>query len=187
MTGFRVSSGGAQQHFGIIPDMTCLGKVIGGGLPVGAFGGKREIMDMIAPEGPIYQAGTLSGNPVAMTAGIETLKILQKPRVYPALEKTMQQLEEGLKDAAKKANVRCRFYRAGTMFCTYFTDIDVIDYATAKTADVKRFARFFMKMLQQGIYLAPSQFEAGFLSCAHSKTDIEKTVQAAYTAFCTVR
>lgn len=187
MTGFRVALGGAQQQYGIVPDLTCLGKVIGGGLPVGAYGGKREIMANISPEGPVYQAGTLSGNPVAMTAGIETLKILRNPQTYRKLEKTMQELEDGLKDAARKAGVATRFYRAGTMFCTYFTDVDVVDYGTAKTADTARFGRFFLKMLEQGIYLAPSQFEAGFLSCAHTGADIAKTVRAAFTAFRAVR
>ncbi|MCL5976919.1 MAG: glutamate-1-semialdehyde 2,1-aminomutase [Nitrospirae bacterium] len=180
MTGFRVSFGGAQAYYGIKPDMTCLGKVIGGGLPVGAYGGKREIMSMVAPEGPVYQAGTLSGNPIAMTAGIETLKILSKKDTYEKLEKTMQRLEDGLKDAAKRAGVKTRFYRAGTMFCTYFTDKDVYDYKTAKTSDTERFAKFFMGMLNRGINLAPSQFEAGFISIAHTKADIEKTISAAY-------
>ena len=187
MTGFRVSRGGAQETFGIKPDLTCLGKVIGGGLPVGAYGGRADIMATIAPEGPVYQAGTLSGNPIAMTAGIETLRILQKKSTYPALEKTMQQLEEGLKDAAKKAGVATRFYRAGTMFCTCFTDAEVVDYATAKTSDTARFARFFMKLQEQGIYIAPSQFEAGFISTAHSAADIDATVKAAYKAFRSVR
>jgi glutamate-1-semialdehyde 2,1-aminomutase len=183
MTGFRVSYGGAQAYYRIKPDMTCLGKVIGGGLPVGAYGGKREIMSKIAPEGPVYQAGTLSGNPIAMTAGIETLKILSKKGTYQKLEKTMQGIEEGLKDAAKKAGIKTKFYRAGTMFCTYFTDKDVVDYKTAKTSDTERFARFFMSMLNYGIYLAPSQFEAGFISLAHTKADIDKTVKAAYRTF----
>lgn len=180
MTGFRVSFGGAQEYYKVIPDMTCLGKVIGGGLPVGAYGGKREIMSMVAPEGPVYQAGTLAGNPIAMTAGIETLKILSKKDTYEKLEKTMQRLEDGLKDAAKGAGVKTRFYRAGTMFCTYFTDKDVYDYKTAKTSDTERFAKFFMGMLNRGINLAPSQFEAGFISIAHTKADIEKTISAAY-------
>ncbi|MCL4535992.1 MAG: glutamate-1-semialdehyde 2,1-aminomutase [Nitrospirae bacterium] len=180
MTGFRVSFGGAQEYYKVIPDMTCLGKVIGGGLPVGAYGGKREIMSMVAPEGPVYQAGTLAGNPIAMTAGIETLKILSKKDTYEKLEKTMQRLEDGLKDAAKRAGVKTRFYRAGTMFCTYFTDKDVYDYKTAKTSDTERFAKFFMGMLNRGINLAPSQFEAGFISIAHTKADIEKTISAAY-------
>lgn len=182
MTGFRVSYGGAQAYYGITPDMTCLGKVIGGGMPVGAYGGKRDIMSMVAPEGPVYQAGTLSGNPIAMTAGIETLKILSKKDTYVKLEKTMQYLEDGLKGVAKKARVQTKFYRAGTMFCTYFTDRDVVDYATAKTSDTKRFARFFMGMLKRGVNIAPSQFEAGFISLAHTKDDIKRTINAAYGA-----
>jgi glutamate-1-semialdehyde 2,1-aminomutase len=180
MTGFRVSLGGAQAYYGIKPDLTCLGKVIGGGLPVGAYGGKKEIMASISPEGPVYQAGTLSGNPLAMTAGIETLKILLKSGAYEKLETKMEQLEAGLKDAAGKAGVAAKFYRAGSMFCTYFTDKEVIDYKTAKLADTERFSRFFCGMLDRGIYLAPSQFEAGFMSLAHSRTDIDKTVKAAY-------
>ncbi len=180
MTGFRVSYGGAQAHYSIKPDMTCLGKVIGGGLPVGAYGGKKEIMSMIAPEGPVYQAGTLSGNPLAMTAGIETLKILSKKDIYEKLEKTMQHLEEGLKDVAKKAGAKTKFYRAGTMFCTYFTDTEVVDYKTAKTSDTEKFSRFFRGLLNQGINLAPSQFEAGFISTAHTKADINKTINAVY-------
>jgi len=180
MTGFRVSYGGAQAYYGIKPDVTCLGKVIGGGLPVGAYGGKNEIMKLVAPEGPVYQAGTLSGNPLAMTAGITTLKILSKKDTYKKLEKTMQHLEEGLKDAAKKAGVKTKFYRAGTMFCTYFTDTEVVDYKTAKTSDTEKFSRFFRGMLNQGINLAPSQFEAGFISITHTKADINKTINAAY-------
>jgi len=182
MTGFRVSYGGAQAYYGIRPDMTCLGKVIGGGLPVGAYGGKKEIMSMVAPEGPVYQAGTLAGNPIAMTAGIETLKTLSRRGTYERLERTMQHLEDGLRDASKRAGVKTRFYRAGTMFCTYFTDREVVDYASAKSADTEKFARFFMGILKRGINLAPSQFEAGFISLAHSETDIEKTIGAAYEA-----
>lgn len=180
MTGFRVSYGGAQKKFGIRPDLTCLGKVIGGGLPVGAYGGKNEIMSMIAPEGPIYQAGTLSGNPVAMSAGIETLKIISSKDAYKKLENSMKQLEEGLRDAAVKAKVSTKFYRAGTMFCTYFTDKEVYDYETAKLADTAKFGRFFINMLNRGVYLAPSQFEAGFMSLAHTASDIDRTVSAAF-------
>ncbi len=180
MTGFRVAYGGAQAYYGITPDMTCLGKVIGGGLPVGAYGGKKEIMSMVSPEGPVYQAGTLAGNPLAMTAGIETLKILSKESTYKKLENTAALLEKGLKDAASRAGVKTRFYRAGTMFCNYFTDTNVIDYKTAKTSDTSKFSRFFSNMLTRGINLAPSQFEAGFISLAHTEKDIEKTVRAAY-------
>jgi glutamate-1-semialdehyde 2,1-aminomutase len=183
MTGFRVAYGGAQQYYGITPDMTCLGKVIGGGLPVGAYGGKKEIMSMVSPEGPVYQAGTLSGNPLAMTAGIETLKVLSKDGTYKKLENSASLLEAGLTDAAKTAGVRTRFYRAGTMFCTYFTGTQVFDYPTAKTADTAQFSRFFSGMLNRGMYIAPSQFEAGFISLAHSEKDIEKTVRAAYESF----
>jgi glutamate-1-semialdehyde 2,1-aminomutase len=180
MTGFRVSLGGAQAVYGIAPDLTCLGKVIGGGLPVGAYGGRKEIMGCISPDGPVYQAGTLSGNPIAMTAGIETLRILSKPGVYKKLETRMAQLEAGLRDASKKAGVATRFYRAGTMFCSYFTDKEVTNYETAKLSDTARFARYFSGMLDRGIYVAPSQFEAGFISTAHSATDISKTVKVAY-------
>jgi len=182
MTGFRVAFGGAQAHYGIKPDMTCLGKVIGGGLPVGAYGGKKEIMSMISPEGPVYQAGTLSGNPLAMTAGIETLKELSKKGVYEKIEASSAMLEAGLVDAARRAGVATRFYRAGSMFCTYFTEKEVFDYTTAKTSDTAKFARFFSGMIQRGINLAPSQFEAGFMSLAHSKRDIETTIKAAYEA-----
>jgi glutamate-1-semialdehyde 2,1-aminomutase len=183
MTGFRVSFGGAQSRYGIRPDMTCLGKVIGGGLPVGAYGGKKEIMAMVSPEGPVYQAGTLSGNPLAMTAGIETLKELAKKGVYKEIERKTAMLEEGLSDSAKRAGVRTRFCRAGSMFCTYFTDREVLDYATAKTADTVKFSRFFSGMLHRGVNIAPSQFEAGFMSLAHTEKDIEHTIRAAYEAF----
>ncbi|MCX7794499.1 MAG: glutamate-1-semialdehyde 2,1-aminomutase [Thermodesulfovibrionales bacterium] len=180
MTGFRVSYGGAQAYYGIKPDLTCLGKVIGGGLPVGAYGGRKDIMSMVAPEGPVYQAGTLSGNPLAMTAGIVTLKILSNKSVYRLLEKRASQLEEGLRDASIKSGIQTKFYRAGTMFCTYFTDREVYDYQTAKTSDTERFGRFFRGMLERGVYLAPSQFEAGFLSIAHSEKDIDRTIKAAF-------
>lgn len=182
MTGFRVSFGGAQKYYGINPDMTCLGKVIGGGLPVGAYGGKKEIMAMVSPEGPVYQAGTLSGNPLAMTAGITTLKELSRPGIYKRIEQNSAMLEAGLRDAAKRAGVATRFYRAGSMFCTYFTAADIFDYPTAKTADTKKFGRFFAEMLQQGVNIAPSQFEAGFMSLAHSERDISRTVTATYDA-----
>ena len=183
MTGFRVSFGGAQQFYRIKPDLTCLGKVIGGGLPVGAYGGKKEIMSLVSPEGGVYQAGTLSGNPIAMTAGIETLKILSRPETYKELESKMNHLEEGLKDAAFRAAVNVKFYRAGTIFCTYFTDKEVVDAKTAKNSDTEKFKRFFMGMLKGGVYIAPSQFEAGFISLAHTDSDIEKTVRLAYKTF----
>ncbi len=182
MTGFRVSFGGAQEFYGIDPDMTCLGKVIGGGLPVGAYGGKKAIMSMISPEGPVYQAGTLSGNPLAMTAGIETIKELSKKGVYRQIQNKSSLLEKGLVDAARRAGVKTRFYRAGSMFCTYFTETEVIDYTTAKTSDTKKFSKFFSEMLQRGVNLAPSQFEAGFMSLAHTDKDIESTIRAAYEA-----
>jgi glutamate-1-semialdehyde 2,1-aminomutase len=183
MTGFRVSFGGAQAYYGISPDMTCLGKVIGGGLPVGAYGGRKEIMTMVSPEGPVYQAGTLSGNPLAMTAGIETIKELSMRGVYDKLARKSSMLGEGLVDAARRAGVKMRFYRAGSMFCTYFSDTAIYDYTTAKTSDTAKFSRFFSGMLQKGIYLAPSQFEAGFMSLAHTDRDIENTVRAAYETF----
>ena len=180
MTGFRVAYGGAQEYFGIKPDMTCLGKVIGGGLPVGAYGGKAEIMDNIAPAGPVYQAGTLSGNPLAMAAGIATLKILSRKGTYDRLESRAEQLELALKDAARTAGVATRFSRAGTMFCTYFTDKEVVDFQSAAASDTKKFARFFAGMLKRGIYIAPSQFESGFISLAHTSGDVDRTAEAAY-------
>jgi glutamate-1-semialdehyde 2,1-aminomutase len=179
MTGFRVAYGGAQQLYKIKPDLTTLGKVIGGGLPVGAYGGKREIMEKISPLGPIYQAGTLSGNPLAMTAGIETLKILAKPGVYKTLEKMSADLEKGLRVAANEAGIATTINRVGSMFTTFFTDRKVTDFASAKTSDTARFGKFFRAMLANGVNLAPSQFEAAFLSLAHSKSDINRTVEAA--------
>jgi glutamate-1-semialdehyde 2,1-aminomutase len=203
MTGFRLSPGGAQERFGIKPDLSCFGKVIGGGLPVGAFGGRAEIMDCLAPLGPVYQAGTLSGNPLAMAAGIAALEKLSEGRVtrvpkpnskrksgdrltrpsegdaYSRLEELGAQLEAGLKDAAKSAGVPVTFNRCGSMFCGYFTGKPVWNLADAMTSDRERFKKFFHGMLGQGIYLAPSQFEAGFISTAHTTRDIEKTVNAA--------
>ncbi len=179
MTGFRVAYGGAQQLYKIRPDLTCLGKVIGGGLPVGAYGGKREIMEKIAPGGPIYQAGTLSGNPLAMVAGIETLKLLSKPGVYKTLEKSSAELEQGLREVAREAGVPATINRVGSMFTAFFTGQKVKDFASAKTSDTARFGNFFRAMLKNGVNLAPSQFEAAFLSLAHSKADIARTVEAA--------
>ena len=183
MTGFRVHPGGAQTLYNIKPDLTALGKVIGGGLPVGAYGGRREIMEMVAPVGPMYQAGTLSGNPLAMTAGIHTLKGIQNEAVWSQFETIGNQLMNGLATAAKAANIPIVHNRVGTMFGMFFTDQPVTDYNSAKTADTNRFARFFQAMLQQGVYLAPSQFEAGFLSTAHSDTEISATIAAAEQAF----
>jgi glutamate-1-semialdehyde 2,1-aminomutase len=183
ITGFRLAFGGAQERFGVIPDLTCLGKIIGGGLPVGAYGGRREIMERIAPLGPVYQAGTLSGNPLAMTAGIETLKLLSKPGVYRRLEERSNALASGWADAAKRAGVSVFGTRIASLMTLFFTNRAVTDYASAKISDTKAYAKFFTAMLEEGIYLAPSQFEAAFLSTAHTSADIEKTIKAAYNAF----
>ncbi|WP_447970045.1 glutamate-1-semialdehyde 2,1-aminomutase [Nitrospira sp. M1] len=179
MTGFRVHPGGAQALFKVKPDLTCLGKVIGGGLPIGAYGGRKDIMEMIAPAGPVYQAGTLSGNPVAVVAGIETLKLLSEPGVYEGLEKKSKKLEEGLGEAAKQAKVPYYQTRMGSMLGGFFAKGPVFDYASAKKSDTKRYAKFFHGMLKQGVYFAPSQFEAAFLSTAHSLGSIDKTICAA--------
>lgn len=179
MTGFRLARGGAQERFGIKPDLSCFGKIIGGGLPVGAFGGRAEIMDHLAPLGPVYQAGTLSGNPVAMAAGIAMLEELGRADVYKKLEELGAQLEAGMADAAKSAKVPVQFKRIGSMFCGYFTDKPVHNLADAMHSDRARFGKYFHGMLDAGIYLAPSQFEAGFISTAHTAEDIDKTVKAA--------
>jgi glutamate-1-semialdehyde 2,1-aminomutase len=185
MTGFRLARGGAQERFGITPDLTCFGKIIGGGLPVGAFGGRAEIMDLLAPVGPVYQAGTLSGNPLAMAAGIAAL-IALTPAVYRALDAASATLEAGLREAAKKANIPVRLNRCGSMFCAYFTDRPVHNLADAMESNRERFAKFFHGMLQEGIYLAPSQFEAGFISTAHGPLEIEKTLTAARKVLATL-
>jgi glutamate-1-semialdehyde 2,1-aminomutase len=182
MTGFRLARGGAQERFGITPDLSCFGKVIGGGLPVGAFGGRAEIMDCLAPVGPVYQAGTLSGNPVAMAAGMAALEELAASDAYAKLEQLGAQLETGMKDAAKSAGVPVQFNRCGSMFCGYFTSEPVHNLADAMKSDRERFKKYFHGMLAEGIYLAPSQFEAGFVSTAHTSEDIEKTVKAAAKA-----
>lgn len=179
MTGFRLALGGAQERFGITPDLSCFGKIIGGGLPVGAFGGRSEIMDYLAPLGPVYQAGTLSGNPLAMAAGLAAVKALIAGNVYQKLEESGAALEAGLKAAAATAGIPVRLNRIGSMFCCYFTGQPVYSLADAMTSDRARFARYFNGMLQEGIYLAPSQFEAGFISAAHSPEDIETTIRAA--------
>ena len=183
MTGFRVAFGGAQSLYNVKPDITTFGKIIGGGLPVGAYGGKREIMEKMAPIGPIYQAGTLSGNPLAMTAGLETLRILKNhPEIYQQLEEKAKKLEEGLRGQAEKLGIEASFNRVGSMMCMFFTDKKIIDYKTALSSDTGKFSIYFEEMLKQGIYLAPSQFEAAFVSAAHSNEDIEKTVVASYHA-----
>ena len=183
MTGFRVSYGGAQERYGVTPDLTTLGKAIGGGLPVGAYGGKKEIMSQVAPAGPIYQAGTLSGNPLAMAAGIETLKILKEEGVYDELEKKSRMLASGIFGAAMNAGIKASATRVGAMFSFFFTEIEVYDYDTAKTCDTDKFAKYFQSMLDGGVYLAPSQFEAGFMSLAHSDEDIANTIAAAAASF----
>ncbi len=179
MTGFRVAAGGAQERFHITPDLTCFGKIIGGGLPVGAFGGRKDIMDMLAPVGPVYQAGTLSGNPLAMAAGIAALNLLTEGDCYAKLEHLGSLLENGMKENARRAGIPIQFNRVGSMFCTYFTDKPVRNLTEAMQSDRKLFAQYFHKMLENGVYLAPSQFEAGFLSTAHTEEDIEKTLAAA--------
>jgi glutamate-1-semialdehyde 2,1-aminomutase len=181
MTGFRVEPGGAQERFGISPDLTCLGKIIGGGLPVGALGGRADIMDYLAPLGPVYQAGTLSGNPIAMAAGIAALQELAKGgmKAYAVLERNGAALEQGMCEAARSANIPVRFNRCGSMFCVYFTSEPVWNLADAMKSDRARFTKFFHGMLKEGIYLAPSQFEAGFISTAHTAADIDATVRAA--------
>ena len=179
MTGFRLAKGGAQERFDITPDLSCFGKVIGGGLPVGAFGGRAEIMDCLAPLGPVYQAGTLSGNPVAMAAGIAALEELAASSAYAKLEELGAALEAGLRQAAKAADVPVQFNRCGSMFCGYFTSEPVHSLADAMKSDRERFKQYFHGMLAEGVYLAPSQFEAGFISTAHSDADIRQTVDAA--------
>jgi glutamate-1-semialdehyde 2,1-aminomutase len=179
MTGFRVAYGGAQSLYQIFPDLTCLGKIIGGGLPVGAYGGRRDIMACIAPQGPVYQAGTLSGNPVAMAAGIATLTLLKEPGFYESLNQKADLLIEGLKEAVRAAGETAQLDHVGSMIGLFFTGQKVRNFDDAKTCDLKKFSAFYRGMRDQGIYLAPSQFEAGFVSAAHSQKDIEKTIQAA--------
>ena len=183
ITGFRVAFGGAQSRYGISPDLTTLGKIIGGGLPVGAYGGRREIMENIAPQGSVYQAGTLSGNPVAMAAGIATLKVLKEPGFYEALEEKGARLADGLKGAAQKAGVPVSMDRVGSAMGLFFTDIPVKNIDDAKTSNLDRFTAYWQKMLQRGIYLAPSQFEAMFVSAAHSDDTIDETIAAAEAVF----
>ena len=184
MTGFRVAAGGVQEYFGIKPDLTTLGKVIGGGMPVGAFGGKAEIMDYIAPVGPVYQAGTLSGNPVAMAAGLAALNELSKPGIYETLTESAKMLAEGIKKAAEEHNVDVYTNHIGGMFGIFFTkETSVSSFAQATACDTEKFKRFFHLMLDNGVYLAPSAFEAGFVSTAHDEIVIQKTIEAARRSF----
>jgi glutamate-1-semialdehyde 2,1-aminomutase len=183
MTGFRVAFGGAQSLYNITPDLTCLGKIIGGGLPVGAYGGKEEIMSQIAPQGNIYQAGTLSGNPIAMAAGIATLEQIKVPGIYEKLEEKAGRLANGLRKIAEKAGVPVFVNRVGSMLGMFFTDRKVRNFDDAKTSDLKKFTAYYQGMLERGIYLAPSQFEAFFLSTAHETKHIEKTLDAAQEVF----
>lgn len=183
MTGFRLARGGAQELYGIKPELTTFGKIIGGGLPVGAYGGRREIMEMIAPAGPVYQAGTLSGNPLAMTAGLETLRIIDEDKnFYKKLNENCEYLYQGLQDAARKAKTNITFNSCGSMFTMFFTDQPVTDFATAKTSNTALFARYFGSMLERGVYLPPSQFEACFVSAAHTKADLDKTIRACHAS-----
>lgn len=184
ITGFRVAWGGAQSKYNIRPDLTCLGKIIGGGLPVGAYGGRRDIMNLVAPAGPVYQAGTLSGNPLAMAAGSATLDTIAATRnAYTQLDARGARLEAGLKNAAEKAKVPVQINRVGSMLTLFFTERLVIDYASAKTSNTSRYAKFFHGLLERGVYIAPSQFEAMFISLAHTEQEIAKTVEQAAQAF----
>jgi glutamate-1-semialdehyde 2,1-aminomutase len=186
MTGFRVARGGAQEIYGIRPDLTVLGKVIGGGLPVGAFGGRAEIMDKLSPDGPVYQAGTLSGNPLAMAAGIAQLRELERINGWEILEKLGAQLEALARDAIAQAEIDITFHRIGSMFCLFFAPGPIVDLSGAQRSDLKMFARFFHGCLKRGIYFAPSQFETGFLSTAHTCEDIERTSGVMHEALATL-
>jgi glutamate-1-semialdehyde 2,1-aminomutase len=186
MTGFRLAYGGAQERFGVRGDLVCLGKIIGGGLPVGAFGGKRELMEMLSPVGGVYQAGTLSGNPLAMSAGIATLELLREEGFYQRIEEKGAYLEKGLREAAKESPLPTTLYRVGGMFCTYFHPGPVHSFADAQKSDTQAFGKFFRAMLEHGVNLAPSQFEAGFMSIAHSTEDLDRTAEAARKAFRTL-
>ncbi len=183
MTGFRVAFGGAQSLYGIEPDLTCLGKVIGGGLPCAAYGGRADLMGYIAPEGPVYQAGTLSGNPLAVAAGMKMLEILQRPGTYEKLEQTSARIADGIASSAREAGIALRGNRVGSMFTGFFTDSDVVDYASAKKSDTARFGKFFHAMLDSGVHLAPSQFEAAFVSTAHDDRAVDRTLESTRKAF----
>jgi len=186
ITGFRVAYGGAQELYGVPADLTTLGKVIGGGFPLAAYGGRREIMEQVAPVGPVYQAGTLSGNPVAVTAGLETLRVLQRPGQYARLAERANLLAAGLREAVHKAGISATLNVVGSMMTLFFTDREVTDYAAAKTSEVEKYARFFHALLERGVYFAPSQFEAAFLSLAHTERDLEDTLAAAEEALAEV-
>ncbi len=183
MTGFRVSYGGAQEYYGVTPDLTALGKIIGGGFPVGAYGGKKEIMEMVAPAGPVYQAGTLSGNPLAMAVGIKTLQVLSRLGAYEDLEQKAGMLSRGLQERAASYGLTVQLNRVSSMFSLFFSGDKVYDFSSAAASDLERFKIYFRTLLENGVYVAPSQFEAGFLSLAHSREDIEKTLEAASLAF----
>lgn len=187
MTAFRVDYHGAQNLYGVDPDITCLGKIIGGGLPVGAYGGKREIMEQIAPAGPIYQAGTLSGNPLAMSAGYRTLRLLEQIEIYDELERKAARLEEGFKQNAELTSVPLKINRVGSMLSTFFTEQEVVDYETAKSSDMQVFKKYYTSMLNLGILTAPTPYEVMFISAAHSDEDIEDTIKAHYQALSTVK
>jgi glutamate-1-semialdehyde 2,1-aminomutase len=186
ITGFRVAYGGAQELYGVKPDLTCLGKIIGGGLPVGAFGGRADVMDKLAPLGPVYQAGTLSGNPLAVTAGLAILKLLREANPYEQLERLGSKLEQGLSAAAAEASIPATVNRVGSMMTAFFTEGPVTDWPSAKKSDAGQYARYFRAMLDEGIYLAPSQFECAFVSLAHTNELIEKTIDAARSAMRTL-
>jgi len=184
MTGFRVALGGAQEYYDVMPDLTCLGKIIGGGMPVGAFGGRRDVMEALAPTGPVYQAGTLSGNPIAMAAGIACLTQVAQPGVHQTLTERTTQLAEGLLDAAQEENIPFVVNHVGGMFGLFFTDAKTVTcYQDVMKCDVERFKKFFHLMLEEGVYLAPSAFEAGFMSLAHTQEDIQRTIDAARRCF----
>jgi glutamate-1-semialdehyde 2,1-aminomutase len=187
MTGFRVAYGGAQQLYKIDPDMTTLGKVIGGGLPVGAYGGKAPLMDLVAPAGPVYQAGTLSGNPLAVAAGLKTLEILRRPGIYERLDLLADKLTSGLATEAARLGVALTVNRVGSMFTAFFAPSSVTDYASAKKADASAYGLFFRSLLESGVYFPPSQFEAAFISTSHSEGDVSATLQAASYAFAGMR
>jgi len=187
MTGFRVSLGGAQKLFGVTPDITCMGKIIGGGLPVGAYGGSRQVMDYISPMGSVYQAGTLSGNPLAMAAGNVMFDLLSKDGVYESLEEKSAKLCQGLKQNVEDLDIDAQFTRVGSMFSMFFTSKEIVDFETVKTCDTDFFKRYFNGLLEEGVYIAPSQFEAGFMSVVHTDEEINLTIEASRKALTAAR